>query len=255
MKTFAIGDIHGGYRALVQCLERSGFIKDIDQLITLGDICDGWPEVYECVEELLTIPHRIDLVGNHDEWFTAWLDSGIHVDYWKQGGRATAESYLRVTNREHLIMPSRTTPGFITALNPEEVPPQHYYFFKHQHLYYIDADRNMFFVHAGFNRKKSLKDNKRLWPYLLTWDRDLWNQALSCKGKQKIKTVEKFKHIFIGHTTCSRIDECRPVTSGGVTNLDTGAGWEGKLTIIDVDTKEYWQSDVVKSLYPNIKGR
>ena len=25
MKTFVIGDIHGGYKALVQCLERSKF--------------------------------------------------------------------------------------------------------------------------------------------------------------------------------------------------------------------------------------
>ena len=33
--------------------------------------------------------------------------------------------------------------------------------------------------------------------------------------------------------------------------MDTGAGWNGKLTIMDVDTEEYWQSDLVESLYPN----
>lgn len=29
----------------------------------------------------------------------------------------------------------------------------------------------------------------------------------------------------------------------------------GKLTIMDLDTQEYWQSDLVKELYPNEKGR
>jgi len=32
--------------------------------------------------------------------------------------------------------------------------------------------------------------------------------------------------------------------------MDTGAGWSGKLTIMDIDTNEFWQSDVVKDLYP-----
>lgn len=40
-----------------------------------------------------------------------------------------------------------------------------------------------------------------------------------------------------------------------VWNIDTGAGWSGKLTIMDIDTKEYWQSDFVKELYPDEKGR
>jgi serine/threonine protein phosphatase 1 len=37
--------------------------------------------------------------------------------------------------------------------------------------------------------------------------------------------------------------------------MDTGAGWAGKLTIMDVQTKEYWQSDPVQSLYPDAVPR
>jgi serine/threonine protein phosphatase 1 len=36
-----------------------------------------------------------------------------------------------------------------------------------------------------------------------------------------------------------------------VWNIDTGAGWSGKLTIMNVDTKEYWQSDLISELYKN----
>lgn len=47
MRTFTIGDIHGGYKALKQCLERSKFNYKEDHLIALGDIVDGWPETPE----------------------------------------------------------------------------------------------------------------------------------------------------------------------------------------------------------------
>ena len=66
MKRFAIGDIHGNYKALKQCLERSAFDKENDLLIQLGDVADGWHEVYECVDELLSIKNTIFIKGNHD---------------------------------------------------------------------------------------------------------------------------------------------------------------------------------------------
>jgi serine/threonine protein phosphatase 1 len=40
-----------------------------------------------------------------------------------------------------------------------------------------------------------------------------------------------------------------------VWNIDTGAGFHGKLTALDISTKEFWQSDPVPALYPNEKGR
>ena len=40
-----------------------------------------------------------------------------------------------------------------------------------------------------------------------------------------------------------------------VWNLDTGGGYEGRLTIMDINTKEFWQSDNMKTLYPNERGR
>lgn len=254
MRIFAIGDIHGAHLALLQCLERSGFNKGEDLLITLGDICDGWPYVYECVEELLTIINGIHLIGNHDEWFRHWLKGGTHPDHWIQGGYATAESYLRRLDATHMIHGKFST-GYMVGLVPEDVPAEHFRFFMHQRLYYKDDERNYFFVHAGFDRWASITENKHAHIMNFYWDRDLWRQALSCSAGQKLKTIDDFDTIFIGHTTCSRLDEMRPVMKGGVINLDTGAGWEGKLTIMDIDTKEYWQSDIVKELYPHIKGR
>jgi serine/threonine protein phosphatase 1 len=40
-----------------------------------------------------------------------------------------------------------------------------------------------------------------------------------------------------------------------VWNIDTGAAFTGKLTIMDIDTRQFWQSDPVKNLYPGETGR
>ena len=36
----------------------------------------------------------------------------------------------------------------------------------------------------------------------------------------------------------------KPLFLCNVIMLDTGAGWFGKMTIMDVNTHEYWQSDL-----------
>jgi serine/threonine protein phosphatase 1 len=40
-----------------------------------------------------------------------------------------------------------------------------------------------------------------------------------------------------------------------VWNMDTGAAFTGRLSVMDVDTKEFFQSDVVQGLYPGETGR
>jgi len=257
MRTFVIGDIHGAAKALEQCLERSGFDREMDLLITLGDICDGWPYIYECVEILLSCKNRIDIIGNHDEWFINFLKTGIHRDplgAWHQGGVATAKSYSRKLGKEDMIVRKSYEGGFFTSLYPRDIPQEHCDFFLHQVLYYID-EKNRLFVHAGYDRKRHVKEAAQLYPDSLYWDRDLWYAALSCSGIQRLKTKDNLAKIYLGHTTCSHIDNLKPIFAGGVWNLDTGAGWEGKLTIMNVDTEEYFQSDIVSTVYPDDAGR
>jgi serine/threonine protein phosphatase 1 len=37
--------------------------------------------------------------------------------------------------------------------------------------------------------------------------------------------------------------------------MDTGAGWSGVLSMMNVDTKEVFTSDPVPDLYPGVVGR
>ena len=64
-----------------------------------------------------------------------------------------------------------------------------------------------------------------------------------------------YKEIYIGHTPVTRIGETIPIQKACVWNVDTGAAFKGPLTIMDVDTKEYWQSEPLNELYFNEKGR
>lgn len=237
-RTFVMGDIHGAHKALIQCLERSGFDYKQDTLIQLGDVADGWHEVKECVDVLLSIKNLIAIRGNHDDWLRTFLETYFHPEFWRQGGEGTLRSY----SNENGIC------------NPDCFPESHRMFFKKQKLFYID-DKNRCFVHGGFNNEIRFRGQPESLYY---WDRSLWKKAQSVKGKNnKLKTVDDFSEIFIGHTASSNRDnkEAKPLCAGGVWNLDTGTGWEGKLTIMDVKTHLYWQSDFVRTLYPGINGR
>lgn len=48
-RTLVIGDIHGGFKALKQVLERA-LVSTSDTLIFLGDYVDGWSESPEVID-------------------------------------------------------------------------------------------------------------------------------------------------------------------------------------------------------------
>lgn len=234
-RTFAIGDIHGAYLALIQCLNLSKFDYENDTLVCLGDVADGWSQVPECVEELLKIKNLISLRGNHDVWCWNWFTMGERPAIWtEQGGRATIEAYIKSGKIGDKV---------------------HKDFWDNQIDYFIDEE-NRLFVHAGFslidgfeNSAKTNMNIKNANEY--HWARDL--AELLFPTEDELSQINKFKEIFIGHTAHSR----NPTSFNkfNIWNLDTGAGWNGVLTIMNVDTKEYFQSDNVLTLYKNERGR
>ena len=264
-RTLVFGDAHGGFKAFLQVLERCNFNNKIDKLIGLGDVADGWGETAELVEYLIALQEgsnnrHIFLRGNHDAWCEEWLTYGVAKDIWvMQGGQATIDSYIRT--------------GFSTDI-------KHKSFFNRLHNYYIDEE-NRGFVHGGFISKNGLGHEVYQSDYY--WDRTLWEIAMAVNKEFKLVDTEDFrtnpyrfeKHIeiYIGHTSTGcwmikpHLPEYQyteqpkqgriivPMNRCNVWNLDTGGGFEGRLTIMDIDTKEFWQSDNMKTLYPNERGR
>ncbi|MBX0292072.1 metallophosphoesterase [Hymenobacter sp. HSC-4F20] len=225
METYVLGDIHGAYRALEQVLERSPFRPGIDRLIHLGDVSDGWPETPESVERLLHIPNSIWLQGNHDWWTAEWLATRLPLEqvnrsWYRQGGKATYDAYRR---------------------GPAEQMQRHFTRFFGQQLPYFEAD-NTLYVHAGYNPAQPIAAQD---PFELIWTRELWRNSLPAQG---------YTECFIGHTPTWPASLV-PCQRANVWNVDQGAAYGGRLTLLNVRTKEFVQSDIVQSLYPGVKGR
>lgn len=239
-RTLVIGDIHGALKALIQVMDRAN-VSPGDTLIFLGDYVDGWsqtPELINYLIELKSIHTCIFLRGNHDDLCYRWLKFGESNDTWLfHGGQTTVDSYAK------------------TSMNIRKI---HMHFFENLDNYYIDHE-NRLFVHAGFTNHNGVKDE--YFEKMLYWDRSLWEMVLAMDKNLKKgdrfypKRLTHYKEIFIGHTALSRIGESTPKNVANVWNVDTGAAHKNALTIMDVATKQFWQSDPVCQLYPNEKGR
>lgn len=266
MRQLVIGDIHGGHKALLQVLQRCGYDPYEDQIIFLGDFVDGWSESYEVIETLIELQKvskhgNIHLMGNHDKWFEQWYTTGYHS--WTHGSANTALSYAKHANVDVTVTPRKTWSGKGNPmivndidLSTEVVPEHHRQFFNSLSLFYFDQDAKRLFVHAGINKFLPLRhqttDDVFYWSRTLFFDMlDRWKG----EDERKIEFVDPIDECYIGHTTTLHGETLEPIIHAGVIAMDTGGGFRGKLTIMDVETKEFWQSDNLQTLYPDEKGR
>jgi serine/threonine protein phosphatase 1 len=103
--------------------------------------------------------------------------------------------------------------------------------------------------------------NFEYFPRLFYWDRTLWETALALDKNMLVtdllypKRLTLYNEIYIGHTPVTRIGKTIPIKKACIWNVDTGAAFKGSLTIMDIDTKEFWQSEPLNNLYFDEKGR
>jgi serine/threonine protein phosphatase 1 len=239
-RTFVIGDIHGAYKALVQLIHRIQPAEK-DTLIFLGDYVDGWSESAEVVDYLLQLKSTINCIfirGNHDTWCSEWLNGNLSKQDWIDGeGAATVHSYKNIS-RERLV--------------------QHQSFFNSTIMYWIDED-NRLFIHAGFASMHG--PIKETYSSNYSWDRTLWELSLALDPqlpKNSIfypKRLKLFSEIYIGHTPTTNYNISTPVNKANLWNVDTGAGFRGPLSAVEVHSKQVYQSDPAFTFYPTEKGR
>ncbi len=194
----------------------------MDRLIVIGDVCDGYPEVRRCVDALLNVKHCDLVIGNHDMWALDWASRGYKPEIWTcQGGDRTIRSY-----------------------DGGPMPRAHIDFLGKGQLW-IEREEQLF-IHGGFEPDVPLSSHSAQY---LVWDRKLLDMAWKAQSKGRPCRFGRYKDIFVGHTTTELYNTVEPIHACNVWDIDTGAGWLGKLTIMDVETKEYWQSDRTPDLY------
>jgi len=195
----------------------TNFDIDNDTLISLGDLVDRSPNPIEVIETLKRIKKFIHILGNHDEWCHQFLINNNQPSEWiSQGGKTTIDAYV----------------------NNPEYAEGHITFFEKAILYYVDNE-NRLFIHGGFNHRIPFAlqmENKELF----IWDRSLVLTAMEYEeGNQ---TFNEFNEIFVGHTPTQFIKEDIPKKFSNLWMIDTGVYISGKLTIMNIETKEFWQS-------------
>ena len=240
MRTLVIGDIHGGLKGLEQVIAQTTPNAD-DTLIFIGDYVDGWSESAATIQFLMELSGEHQCVfirGNHDELLLEYLETGNAKPMWlASGGESTRDNYLALSDEQR---------------------KSHIEFIKDMKTFHVDSS-NKLYVHAGFTNIHG--PQYEYYPHLVSWDRTLWETACALDPKMDTdsslypKRLKLFEEIFIGHTPVTRIGHNTPVARANVWNVDTGAAFKGRISILDADSKEFWQSEPLYQLYPNERGR
>lgn len=246
-RKFVVGDIHGGYLSLINLLEQVNFDYENDHLISLGDVCDGWSQVPESIELLMSIKNLTYVRGNHDEWTIKFLtkprkftdyDFDEYCSWLAHGGKSTLLAYEEKA----------------------ELIEKHLTFLKNSKLFHIE-DKNLF-IHAGYHetsyRDGTLIEGNFHHDEIYMWDRKFWEDAYMGRNVGK-----EFNIVFIGHTPTlnypkSNDEHFKPLFRGNVVNVDTGSAFTGKLSMIEIVDNElivYQSEKRTMEYYPNEYGR
>lgn len=209
-RLFAIGDIHGCNAALRTLIAVINPQRE-DTVVVLGDVIDWGPDSRECVQQLIELSARCNLVlvrGNHEEMLFASLESRSELRYWLNfGGEETLRSY-----------PYRGGDEFIDS--------GHVRFLKAARDYY-ETD-NFIFIHASYDPNKPMAGQSNT---VLQWEH---------VQPEKIRPHYSGKTAIAGHT---------PQTSGEVLDLgflkviDTDCSRGGWLTALEVGSGSVIQAN------------
>ncbi|MGH7129723.1 MAG: metallophosphoesterase family protein [Planctomycetaceae bacterium] len=205
-RTIAIGDVHGCDVALQMLLGRLALTAD-DTLVLLGDVVDRGPNSRRCVELLIDLRRRCEVVlvlGNHEEMMLRVLRGVGSPAFWLPfGGRETLSSY---------------------GGDPGDVPETHLEFLESGVAYHETATD--IFVHAAIDPDVPLPQQSVA---ALRWQRFYGCEPPHVSGKR----------VVCGHTPQT---SGRPAVWSGWVCLDTLAYGGGWLTALDATADAIWQS-------------
>lgn len=238
MSVFVLGDVHGAYKALNQVLERANFNTETDKLIFLGDVCDGFPEIKQCMKLFMKLKNFVFIRGNHDD---------IALSY-----------YLPSENR---LLRDSDMPNWkklegsstIKSVGKREVVKDKYLeFLKSSVLYHFEG--NLAFSHGMLPEIHSVEEIDALQEQTketFLMRRYMVYEAYANRNNPLFRWGSYFKQIYVGHTPVQKLEKHMryPHTYGNVTLMDTGARQGFKLSLKNITTGEVFQSDMTRELY------
>ena len=216
---YFVGDIHGCYEQLMEALEKIKFNPDVDRLISVGDLVDRGPDSVKCLNLLKELWfHAVS--GNHEdmmiksfrrEWPTHnYIQNGgkwfFHLPYEQQ-----EELVLLADTKMPLVIEVETdigTIGVIHANAPDDWQKYHQ----------LNDDEDFF-------------DDNLVEDTIWGRSRIYGNQDGQVKG---------IDYVVVGHTPVVYV-----IALDNIVYIDTGAVYDGSLTILSVNEVANYAGKVV----------
>ncbi len=220
MRTIAVGDIHGCSNLLDQLLSIVQPKAD-DRLIFLGDYVDRGPDSRGVLDRLIKWHAQGNVVcvrGNHELMMMRARRSRSDYRMWYSvGGMQALASY-------------GSSPGQMGTI--EQVPDEHWNFLEKFCLDYWETDSHIF-VHAGVAYDLPMNEQDESWLFWEFFNPDFPPNHSSGKA------------VICGHTSqkSGEILDCRSAIC-----IDTYAYGGGWLTALDVNSGDYWQTNIMGAL-------
>ena len=204
-RLIAIGDIHGHAKAL-RCLLDQLQPSPADTIVTLGDCVNRGPDsraVLDCLLELQQACHLVPILGNHDDMMLDSRNDRNALERWKsQGGESTLRSYGE-------------------SLELGNIPPEHWDLLA-SFVYFFETD-DFIFTHANC-----------CWYLPMNQQRGRELRWLNLEESQPRPHISE-KIVILGHTPGQVRDR------GHYRCIDTGCGFGGLLTAMEVHSGHCWQ--------------
>lgn len=235
-RDFIIGDLHGYYNHLDRLLAHVDFNKSKDRLFSVGDIIDRGPDCLLCLT-LLDEPWFHMVRGNHEQLMIDALSypeemglKGLQTYWFRCGGNwwndysdeeksIIAEAYLeKLSNLPYIITVGEGEDRF--NIVHSELPPT------------VLSDKD---IDAITELDDHTKD-------MLIWSRTIFDSYI-----QKRQWSAELSPTFCGHTIVVHVSH-----KLNHINIDTGLYYNMKLTMMNVNTLEYYQ--IHQNTYNITKG-
>lgn len=206
---YVVGDIHGHFMLLRKLLDEVGFDRETDRLFSVGDLVDRGPESTECLK-WLDKPWFNAVRGNHEDMAIRYASAhDIMIGNYVRNGGAWFV-YMHEDERQAYRVMFEDAPVAIE----------------------VETDYGLVgIIHADLpdydwqNSMAMLQENRR---QRHAMEHILWGRTRITTGDAT--PVNGVDFVFCGHTPCDTI-----TTLGNVIYLDTGACFEGSLSIMCLD--------------------
>lgn len=218
-RDFAVSDVHGYFDHLTKLMNTVSFDPEKDRLFIIGDLVDRGPKSHE-VANWLRRPYVHAVLGNHDNFC---LNAGVYYDDLDHKVNGGDWFYLlSEDDRADIISEISKLPIAI------EVKGKNGEVFGMVHA---DCDSGDWF---GFTQLITTGRG-----YTQDMLEDLLISAIWSRSRIKnydTSGVTSLDQLFVGHSSVKEV-----MTLRNVTFIDTGICYpEGKMTLIDINTREMW---------------